>query len=77
MCFYSKPDFIQLEREIVFFVLFFLIVSRFCIKKNKQKAPHIFSVRLHWKSELNTYRVEASWKLGQWDLLEDYLSSGN
>lgn len=36
----------------------------------------MFSVRLHWKSELNTYRVEASWKLGQWDLLEDYLSSG-
>nr|XP_046268909.1 serine/threonine-protein kinase ATR [Scatophagus argus] len=29
----------------------------------------------HWKSELNTYRVEAAWKLGQWDLLEDYLSS--
>uniref|UniRef100_A0A673CED7 Serine/threonine-protein kinase ATR n=1 Tax=Sphaeramia orbicularis TaxID=375764 RepID=A0A673CED7_9TELE len=28
-----------------------------------------------WKSELNTYRVEAAWKLGQWDLLEDYLSS--
>lgn len=33
--------------------------------------------RHHWKSELNTYRVEAAWKLGQWDLLEDYLSSGN
>uniref|UniRef100_A0A8D3CTB5 Serine/threonine-protein kinase ATR n=1 Tax=Scophthalmus maximus TaxID=52904 RepID=A0A8D3CTB5_SCOMX len=28
-----------------------------------------------WKSELNTYRVEAAWKLGKWDLLEDYLSS--
>uniref|UniRef100_A0A3B4FF58 Serine/threonine-protein kinase ATR n=1 Tax=Pundamilia nyererei TaxID=303518 RepID=A0A3B4FF58_9CICH len=26
-------------------------------------------------SELNTYRVEAAWKLGKWDLLEDYLSS--
>ncbi|XP_076013772.1 serine/threonine-protein kinase ATR [Genypterus blacodes] len=28
-----------------------------------------------WKSELNTYRVEAAWKLGKWDLLEDYLTS--
>ncbi|KAJ8270327.1 hypothetical protein GJAV_G00113060 [Gymnothorax javanicus] len=28
-----------------------------------------------WKSELNTYRVEAAWKLTQWDLLEDYLAS--
>ncbi|KAM9708676.1 serine/threonine-protein kinase ATR isoform 1-T1 [Menidia menidia] len=28
-----------------------------------------------WKSELNRYRVEAAWKLGKWDLLEDYLSS--
>ncbi|XP_041828514.1 serine/threonine-protein kinase ATR isoform X3 [Melanotaenia boesemani] len=28
-----------------------------------------------WKSELNSYRVEAAWKLGKWDLLEDYLSS--
>ncbi|KAM6969300.1 serine/threonine-protein kinase ATR [Tautogolabrus adspersus] len=28
-----------------------------------------------WKSELNNYRVEAAWKLGKWDLLEDYLSS--
>ncbi|XP_028293251.1 serine/threonine-protein kinase ATR [Gouania willdenowi] len=28
-----------------------------------------------WKSELNTYRVEAAWKLGQWDILEEYLSS--
>ncbi|XP_054652391.1 serine/threonine-protein kinase ATR isoform X2 [Dunckerocampus dactyliophorus] len=28
-----------------------------------------------WTSELNTYRVEAAWKLGKWDLLEDYLSS--
>lgn len=37
----------------------------------------MFPVRLHWKSDLNTYRVEASWKLGQWDLLEDYLSSGS
>ncbi|XP_056151597.1 serine/threonine-protein kinase ATR [Lampris incognitus] len=28
-----------------------------------------------WKSELNAYRVEAAWKLGKWDLLEDYLTS--
>ncbi|XP_057715300.1 serine/threonine-protein kinase ATR [Corythoichthys intestinalis] len=28
-----------------------------------------------WTSELNAYRVEAAWKLGKWDLLEDYLSS--
>nr|XP_061780459.1 serine/threonine-protein kinase ATR-like [Nerophis lumbriciformis] len=27
-----------------------------------------------WTSELNTYRVEAAWKLGKWDLLEDYLT---
>lgn len=31
--------------------------------------------RPQWKSELNTYRVEAAWKLGKWDLLEDYLES--
>lgn len=48
-----------------------LLVGRF------HSVKHLmFSVRLHWKSELNTYRVEASWKLGQWDLLDDYLSSG-
>ncbi|XP_028995716.2 LOW QUALITY PROTEIN: serine/threonine-protein kinase ATR [Betta splendens] len=28
-----------------------------------------------WKSELNTYRVEAAWKLGKWDQVEDYLDS--
>ncbi len=38
---------------------------------------HMCTFRPQWKSELNTYRVEAAWKLGQWDLLEDYLSSGN
>lgn len=32
--------------------------------------------RHQWKSELNTYRVEAAWKLGKWDLVEDYLGSG-
>lgn len=32
--------------------------------------------RSEWISELNTYRVEAAWKLSQWDLLENYLASG-
>lgn len=31
--------------------------------------------RPQWKSELNTYRVEAAWKLGKWDRLGDYLDS--
>uniref|UniRef100_A0A3Q3H1G2 Serine/threonine-protein kinase ATR n=1 Tax=Labrus bergylta TaxID=56723 RepID=A0A3Q3H1G2_9LABR len=35
----------------------------------------VLANKLQWKSELNTYRVEAAWKLGQWDLLDDYLSS--
>ncbi|XP_068194787.1 serine/threonine-protein kinase ATR [Antennarius striatus] len=35
----------------------------------------VLANRQQWKSELNTYRVEAAWKLGQWDQLEDYLSS--
>uniref|UniRef100_A0A8C4H2M5 Serine/threonine-protein kinase ATR n=1 Tax=Dicentrarchus labrax TaxID=13489 RepID=A0A8C4H2M5_DICLA len=35
----------------------------------------VLASKHQWKSELNTYRVEAAWKLGQWDLLEDYLSS--
>ncbi|KAM3594960.1 uncharacterized protein V6R79_015962 [Siganus canaliculatus] len=35
----------------------------------------VLANKSQWKSELNTYRVEAAWKLGQWDLLEDYLSS--
>ncbi|XP_029349910.1 serine/threonine-protein kinase ATR [Echeneis naucrates] len=35
----------------------------------------VLANRQQWKSELNTYRVEAAWKLGKWDLLEDYLSS--
>lgn len=38
---------------------------------------YVSTFRQEWKSELNTYRVEAAWKLGQWDLLEDYLSSGD
>ncbi|XP_031703455.1 serine/threonine-protein kinase ATR [Anarrhichthys ocellatus] len=35
----------------------------------------VLASKHQWKSELNTYRVEAAWKLGKWDLLEDYLSS--
>ncbi|XP_032356106.1 serine/threonine-protein kinase ATR [Etheostoma spectabile] len=35
----------------------------------------VLANKQQWKSELNTYRVEAAWKLGKWDLLEDYLSS--
>ncbi|KAM8736458.1 serine/threonine-protein kinase ATR isoform 1-T1 [Acanthopagrus schlegelii] len=37
----------------------------------------VLANKQQWKSELNTYRVEAAWKLGQWDLLEDYLSSAD
>ncbi|XP_023568719.1 serine/threonine-protein kinase ATR [Octodon degus] len=29
--------------------------------------------RSEWTDELNTYRVEAAWKLSQWDLVENYL----
>jgi len=29
--------------------------------------------RSEWEKSLNTYRVEASWRLGQWDSLESYL----
>nr|XP_015216835.1 PREDICTED: serine/threonine-protein kinase ATR isoform X1 [Lepisosteus oculatus] len=35
----------------------------------------VLANRPQWKSELNQYRVEAAWKLTQWDLLEDYLAS--
>ncbi|XP_043927908.1 serine/threonine-protein kinase ATR [Protopterus annectens] len=28
-----------------------------------------------WTSDLNTYRVEAAWKLSQWDLVEEYLAT--
>ncbi|CAB1433197.1 unnamed protein product [Pleuronectes platessa] len=35
----------------------------------------VLANKQQWKSELNTYRVEAAWKLGKWDLLEDYLPS--
>uniref|UniRef100_A0A4W3HYM3 Serine/threonine-protein kinase ATR n=1 Tax=Callorhinchus milii TaxID=7868 RepID=A0A4W3HYM3_CALMI len=33
----------------------------------------VIASRPDWSSELNTYRVEAAWKLTQWDLLNDYL----
>lgn len=32
--------------------------------------------RSEWTDELNTYRVEAAWKLSQWDLVENYLAGG-
>ncbi|XP_055785850.1 serine/threonine-protein kinase ATR isoform X2 [Salvelinus fontinalis] len=35
----------------------------------------VLANRPQWKSDLNTYRVEAAWKLSKWDLLEDYLGS--
>ncbi|KYO33910.1 serine/threonine-protein kinase ATR isoform B [Alligator mississippiensis] len=35
----------------------------------------VLANRSEWTSELNTYRVEAAWKLSQWDLLENYLAS--
>ena len=31
--------------------------------------------RPEWSQRLNYYRVEASWKLGQWDSLETYLKA--
>uniref|UniRef100_A0A8C9W423 Serine/threonine-protein kinase ATR n=1 Tax=Scleropages formosus TaxID=113540 RepID=A0A8C9W423_SCLFO len=35
----------------------------------------VLASRYCWKSELNTYRVEAAWKLTRWDLLEDYVAT--
>uniref|UniRef100_A0AAV2JJ36 Serine/threonine-protein kinase ATR n=1 Tax=Knipowitschia caucasica TaxID=637954 RepID=A0AAV2JJ36_KNICA len=35
----------------------------------------VLANRPQWKSDLNTYRVEAAWKLGKWEQLEDYLES--
>uniref|UniRef100_A0A8D0L790 Uncharacterized protein n=1 Tax=Sphenodon punctatus TaxID=8508 RepID=A0A8D0L790_SPHPU len=35
----------------------------------------VLAKRSEWTSELNTYRVEAAWKLAQWDSLENYLAS--
>ncbi|KAG8445307.1 hypothetical protein GDO86_010190 [Hymenochirus boettgeri] len=33
----------------------------------------VLNSRPEWTAELNTYRVEAAWKLSQWDLVEEYL----
>ncbi|KAK0130626.1 Serine/threonine-protein kinase atr [Merluccius polli] len=35
----------------------------------------VLTNRPQWKRELNSYRVEAAWRLSKWDLLDDYLSS--
>ncbi|PIO33109.1 hypothetical protein AB205_0004310, partial [Aquarana catesbeiana] len=35
----------------------------------------VLNSRPEWTAELNTYRVEAAWKLSQWDLVEEYLSA--
>ncbi|CAH2247104.1 serine threonine- kinase atr isoform X1 [Pelobates cultripes] len=34
----------------------------------------VLNSRPEWTAELNTYRIEAAWKLSQWGLVEDYLS---
>ncbi|XP_068136880.1 serine/threonine-protein kinase ATR isoform X2 [Hyperolius riggenbachi] len=33
----------------------------------------VLNSRPEWTAELNTYRVEAAWKLSQWELVEEYL----
>ncbi|XP_058044288.1 serine/threonine-protein kinase ATR isoform X2 [Ahaetulla prasina] len=35
----------------------------------------VLAKRPEWTPELNSYRVEAAWKLTQWDSLENYLAS--
>ncbi|XP_029472916.1 serine/threonine-protein kinase ATR isoform X2 [Rhinatrema bivittatum] len=35
----------------------------------------VLANRPEWTAELNAYRVEAAWKLSQWDLVQDYLSA--
>lgn len=35
----------------------------------------IFVCSASWSSQLNVYRVEAAWKLGQWDKMETYLKA--
>ncbi|XP_053315671.1 serine/threonine-protein kinase ATR [Spea bombifrons] len=37
----------------------------------------VLNSKPEWTAELNTYRIEAAWKLSQWDLVEDYLSADN
>ncbi|KAM4771138.1 serine/threonine-protein kinase ATR [Rhinophrynus dorsalis] len=35
----------------------------------------VLNSRPEWTAELNTYRIEAAWKLSQWDLVQEYLSA--
>ncbi|GCC38565.1 hypothetical protein chiPu_0017080 [Chiloscyllium punctatum] len=35
----------------------------------------VLASRPEWTSELNTYRVEAAWKLTHWDLLQNYVAT--
>ncbi|XP_067898685.1 serine/threonine-protein kinase ATR isoform X4 [Heterodontus francisci] len=35
----------------------------------------VLASRPEWTSELNTYRVEAAWKLTHWDLLQNYVTT--
>ncbi|XP_053567639.1 serine/threonine-protein kinase ATR [Bombina bombina] len=35
----------------------------------------VLNSRPEWTSELNTYRIEAAWKLSQWDFVQDYLTA--
>ncbi|XP_075717588.1 serine/threonine-protein kinase ATR isoform X2 [Rhinoderma darwinii] len=35
----------------------------------------ILNSRPEWTAELNTYRVEAAWKLSKWDFVDEYLST--
>lgn len=35
----------------------------------------VLANRSEWTAELNTYRVEAAWKLSQWNLVQDYLAA--
>lgn len=65
---------IVIELCPVLFIYFFFTRQRCSLLESKLLNLLVF--RQQWKSELNTYRVEAAWKLGKWDLLEDYLSSG-
>ncbi|XP_077988664.1 serine/threonine-protein kinase ATR-like [Glandiceps talaboti] len=34
----------------------------------------VLSERPEWTTDLNTYRVESSWKLGKWDSLDSYIT---
>ncbi|XP_078420317.1 serine/threonine-protein kinase ATR [Cetorhinus maximus] len=39
------------------------------------QANGVLASRPEWTSELNTYRVEAAWKLTHWDLLQNYVTT--